>query len=82
MSLLKFQSFLADYSNAVSRASAFDSKITSDAASVSSAPYGDLLALAARQTFAAIEITISRTSSGDFNTSDLLVFMKEISSSG
>ncbi|EIW62026.1 DUF1793-domain-containing protein [Trametes versicolor FP-101664 SS1] len=72
--------FLGDYSNALVRAKAFDAKVNADATKIS-ADYASIVALSIRQGFGAIETTVSRTGSG-FNTSDVLVFMKEISSDG
>ncbi|EMD40769.1 hypothetical protein CERSUDRAFT_111353 [Gelatoporia subvermispora B] len=72
--------FMQDYSGASSRAAALDSKINTDASAVS-ADYAALVALSVRQAYAAFEITISKDSSGQFNTSDVMAFMKEISSS-
>ncbi|KAI0081700.1 DUF1793-domain-containing protein [Panus rudis PR-1116 ss-1] len=74
-------SFLSDYSAALSRANAFDSKVQSDASAISS-DYAAIVALSIRQAFAATELTVSKTSTGSFNTSDVLLFMKEISSDG
>ncbi|KDQ64628.1 hypothetical protein JAAARDRAFT_201939 [Jaapia argillacea MUCL 33604] len=73
--------FLGDYANALSRANAFDSKIDSDASEISS-DYASIVALSVRQAFGATEITISKNSDGTWNTSDVLMFMKEISSDG
>ncbi|EPS94710.1 hypothetical protein FOMPIDRAFT_1054860 [Fomitopsis schrenkii] len=74
-------SFLGDYENALARATAFDAQVKSDASSISS-NYADWAALAVRQAFGAIEFTLSKDSTGNYNTSDILVFMKEISSDG
>ncbi|KAI0736382.1 hypothetical protein C8Q72DRAFT_909206 [Fomitopsis betulina] len=74
-------SFLGDYENALVRATAFDAQVKSDASSISS-DYADWVALAIRQAFGAIEFTLSKDSAGNYNTSDILVFMKEISSDG
>ncbi|KZT74313.1 DUF1793-domain-containing protein [Daedalea quercina L-15889] len=73
--------FLGDYEGALVRATAFDAQVKSDASSISS-DYADWVALAVRQAFGAIEFTVSKDSSGNFNTSDIMVFMKEISSDG
>ncbi|KAI0661062.1 DUF1793-domain-containing protein [Cubamyces menziesii] len=73
--------FLNDYANALARANAFDAKVNADATRISS-DYASIVALSVRQGFGATEITVSRTSSGGFNTSDILMFMKEISSDG
>ncbi|KAI0952144.1 hypothetical protein AcV7_008040 [Taiwanofungus camphoratus] len=73
--------FLGDYSNAVARAQAFDAQVNSDA-SVISSNYSAVVALSVRQAFGATEITISKDSSSQFNTSDIMVFLKEISSDG
>ncbi|KAI0770848.1 DUF1793-domain-containing protein [Irpex lacteus] len=74
-------SFLKDYSAALTRAQAFDSKVQSDA-SVISTDYASIAALSVRQAFGATELTVSKNSAGGFNTSDVLMFMKEISSDG
>ncbi|PPR07202.1 hypothetical protein CVT26_012635 [Gymnopilus dilepis] len=74
-------SFLGDYQNALNRAQAFDNKVASDATKIS-ADYASIVALSIRQALGATEITISKNGGGTFNTSDVLVFMKEISSDG
>ncbi|KAI0036801.1 hypothetical protein K488DRAFT_81789 [Vararia minispora EC-137] len=74
-------SFLNDYSSALSRAQNFDAKVQSDASKTSS-DYAALVALSIRQAFGATEITISKNPDGSFNTDDVLMFMKEISSDG
>ncbi|PPQ83295.1 hypothetical protein CVT25_004034 [Psilocybe cyanescens] len=74
-------SFLGDYKNALTRAQAFDNKVNSDATKIS-ADYASIVALSIRQALGATEITISKNSDGTFNTNDVLVFMKEISSDG
>ncbi|KAJ6539470.1 hypothetical protein B0H19DRAFT_1213411 [Mycena capillaripes] len=74
-------SFLGDFSPALSRANTFDSKVQTDASKIS-ADYAAVVALSIRQAFAATELTLSKTSSGAFNTSDIILFMKEISSDG
>lgn len=43
--------------------------------------YAGLVSLSIRQAFAATELTVSKTSTGAFNTSDVLLFMKGTSSS-
>jgi len=72
--------FLGDYSGSLQRANTFDAKVKSDASKISS-DYAGLAALSVRQAFGAIEITISKNGNS-YNTSDVLVFMKEISSDG
>ncbi|THH14879.1 hypothetical protein EW146_g5515 [Bondarzewia mesenterica] len=74
-------SFIGDYADALSRAKEFDAQVDSDASKIS-ADYSSIVALSVRQTFGATEITISKGSNGQWNTSDVLVFMKEISSDG
>ncbi|VDC02380.1 unnamed protein product [Peniophora sp. CBMAI 1063] len=72
--------FISDYSAAVTRAAAFDSKIQTDASKIST-QYAGIVAASLRQAFGATEITVAKTSSG-YDTSDVLMFMKEISSDG
>ncbi|TBU49426.1 hypothetical protein BD309DRAFT_76359 [Dichomitus squalens] len=73
--------FINDYANALARANAFDAKVKSDASKISS-DYADIVALSVRQALGAIEITVSKDSTGKFNTSDITTFLKEISSDG
>lgn len=54
-----------------------DQKIISDANGISST-YSDLVSLGTRQTLAATEITISKGSDGQYNTSDVKVFMRQM----
>ncbi|KAK7060516.1 hypothetical protein VNI00_001281 [Paramarasmius palmivorus] len=74
-------SFLGDFTNALTRANAFDSKLSTDANKIS-ADYASIAALSVRQAFGATEVTISKNSDGSWNTNDVIVFMKEISSDG
>ncbi|KAF8914019.1 DUF1793-domain-containing protein [Gymnopilus junonius] len=74
-------SFLSDYENALSRADIFDSQVACDATKIS-ADYASVVALSIRQVLGATEITLSKYSNGTYNTDDVIVFMKEISSDG
>jgi hypothetical protein len=71
--------FLVDYPNADMRAQAFDHQVSSDASKFSS-EYQDLVALAARQAFGSLQITLSLDSRGNWNLSDVLTFMKDLNS--
>ncbi|CAE6479297.1 unnamed protein product [Rhizoctonia solani] len=75
--------FLSDseYQHSLTAASALDTKIFNDATPIH-ADYTSIVQLSTRQAFAAVEITLSKTSSGSYNTSDVKIFMKEISSNG
>ncbi|KAJ3489251.1 hypothetical protein NLI96_g2242 [Meripilus lineatus] len=73
--------FLKDYPNALQRAKAFDDRLTTDASKIS-LDYIDVASQVARQAFAATEITVSRNADNSLNTSDVYMFVKEISSSG
>ncbi|KIL59835.1 hypothetical protein M378DRAFT_193746 [Amanita muscaria Koide BX008] len=73
--------FINDFENALSRARLFDAAIQRDAVAVSN-DYADVVALSVRQALGALEITISKTSDGSWNSSDVIVFLKEISSDG
>ena len=53
----------------------FDSKVQTDATKIS-ADYASIVALSIRQALGATEVTISKTSTGAYNTSDVIVFMK------
>lgn len=73
---------MLDFPNAVQRAQQLDSRILAAAQNISS-DYADLLSLAARQVFAATELTISKSTDGSnsYNTSDVMMFMKNIGGS-
>ncbi|KAJ8587203.1 DUF1793-domain-containing protein [Rhizopogon salebrosus TDB-379] len=73
--------FIGDYSTALSRAQVFDEKVSSDASAISS-NYAGIVALSIRQAFGALELTLSKNSDGSWNTDDVLMFLKEISSDG
>lgn len=79
-SLPRFQIsfFLGDFQNAVTSANSFDSKVNSDASKISS-DYASIVELSIRQVLGATEITVSKNADGTFNTSDVLVFMKGLS---
>jgi len=66
-----------DYEDAMTRCLALDSQLT-DAASAISSNYSDLVTLAARQTFGGIDITISNGTDGQWNSSDVMIFMKNL----
>ncbi|QRV90571.1 hypothetical protein RhiJN_18589 [Ceratobasidium sp. AG-Ba] len=72
---------ITEYQHAVAAAWAIDSKIYNDATPIS-ADYTAITQLSLRQAFAGVELTISKTTGGGYNTSDVKVFMKEISSDG
>ncbi|KAF8874093.1 hypothetical protein BD779DRAFT_1704130 [Infundibulicybe gibba] len=72
--------FVKDFPNACQRAIELDQKIMSDALSVSQ-DYADLVSLSARQTVGSIDITVSNGTNGQWNTSDVMIFMKSISDS-
>ncbi|KAI1794379.1 DUF1793-domain-containing protein [Ganoderma leucocontextum] len=73
--------FLNDYANALARGKAFDAQVNTDASKIS-ADYASVVALSIRQAFGATEITVSKNTDGSFDTSNTLMFMKEISSDG
>ncbi|TFY76685.1 hypothetical protein EWM64_g7329 [Hericium alpestre] len=72
--------FLDDFPNAKNRADQLDAKILTAANNVSS-DYADLVSLAARQVFGATELTISKGADGNWSTSDVMMFMKNIGES-
>ncbi|KAJ7924394.1 hypothetical protein B0H13DRAFT_1192380 [Mycena leptocephala] len=74
--------FLKDYANALTTANALDKRVETDAAKISP-DYAGIVALSIRQSLSANELTISKNAhGGGWNTSDVLYFMKEISSDG
>ncbi|KAF9443528.1 hypothetical protein P691DRAFT_778832 [Macrolepiota fuliginosa MF-IS2] len=69
--------FLSDFSDARSRNSDFDTKVLS-AASAVSLEYAGIISLVTRQIFAAMDITIPSMQPGQFNDSDVKIFMKDM----
>jgi len=72
--------FLKNFVNASSRAQQLDKKILKDAASVSD-PLGDLVSLAIAQVYGSTQLTIGTDALGNFNKSDVMMFMKNIGGS-
>lgn len=72
---------MQDYPNAVQRADALDAALEKNASAISS-HYADLVAITARQTMGATELTIGTTENGSFNFSDVKMFMKNLSPGG
>ncbi|KAJ7260577.1 hypothetical protein C8J57DRAFT_1471634 [Mycena rebaudengoi] len=73
--------FLNDYSKALATANTLDKRVETDAGKIS-ADYAAIVALSVRQALAATELTISKGRNGQWNTSDTMYFMKEVSSNG
>ncbi|KAF8885606.1 hypothetical protein BD779DRAFT_1442269 [Infundibulicybe gibba] len=69
--------FIKDFPSARQRAIELDQRITSDALSISQ-DYADLVSLSVRQTVGGIDITASKGSDGQWNTSDVMMFMKSV----
>jgi hypothetical protein len=69
--------FLNDFDNASQRAQALDQRVLQDAASVSSL-LGDLVSLAVPQVYGSAQITIGTDANGNFNKSDVMMFMKNV----
>lgn len=44
--------------------------------------YADLLTLTARQSLSALDVTVSQTQDGSFNTSDVKMFVKDMGGMG
>jgi hypothetical protein len=69
--------FINDFDNASQRAQALDQRILKDAASVSNL-LGDLVSLAVPQVYGSAQITVGRDANGNFNKSDVMMFMKNV----
>ncbi|KAF5378651.1 hypothetical protein D9757_009532 [Collybiopsis confluens] len=72
--------FMSDAQNALKRSIVLDGQIVSDASSISNA-YADVVSLATRQAMAGMEITVGSDSSGRPNSSDVMIFMKDLGNS-
>ena len=73
--------FMDDFSRAQQAAAAYDAEMLATGSTVSG-NYADLLALSARQTMASIDITLALGSDGQWNFTDVLVFMKNMGAAG
>ena len=69
--------FLGDFANASSRARELDQKILQGAAPVSDL-LGDLVSLATAQVYGSTQLTIGTDANGNYNESDVMMFMKNI----
>ena len=69
--------FLDDFSNAFSRAQVLDGKIVQDAGSVANY-FSSLTALALAEVYGSMELTVWTDGHGNYNKSDVMVFMKNI----
>ena len=65
----------------MARAVALDNKIMQDAWKIS-AKYVDLVSLAARQVMGSLDFTIGTDSKGNPDPSDVMIFMKDVGTSG
>jgi hypothetical protein len=73
--LTQIVDFLNDFSNASSRAHQLDLKILQDAANFSSL-FGDLAYPALAAVYGSTQLTIGTDANGNFNKSDVMMFMK------
>ena len=69
--------FLGDFTNASSRAQQLDHIILQNASSVSNV-LGDLVSLAIAQVYGSTQLTVGIDASGNPNSSDVMMFMKNI----
>ncbi|KAH9050589.1 hypothetical protein EDB84DRAFT_1555238 [Lactarius hengduanensis] len=69
--------FMNDFANASSRARQLDQKILQDAAPISGL-LGDLVSFATAHVYGSTQPTVAIDSSGEFNKSDVMAFMKNI----
>lgn len=72
---------MQDYQNALQRANTLDATLEKNASAISS-HYADLVAVTARQTMGATELTIGATGNGSLDLSDVKMFMKNLSPGG
>ncbi|KAH9000737.1 hypothetical protein EDB86DRAFT_2802105 [Lactarius hatsudake] len=72
--------FLGDFANASSRAQILDQKILQGAAPVSNL-LGDLVSISTAQVYGSTQLTIGTDANGNYNKSDVMMFMKNIGGS-
>ena len=71
--------FLDDYDDALTESQTLDSELLSSSTASAGSNYSDIITLSVRQVYGSIDVTIPNDS---LDTSDVLVFLKEISSDG
>lgn len=71
--------FFDDYSAAYTESQILDANLSSKATAVAGSNYSDIVTLSLRQAYGGLDLTIPNDS---LNTSDILAFIKEISSDG
>ncbi|KAI0310163.1 hypothetical protein OF83DRAFT_1070995 [Amylostereum chailletii] len=70
--------FLSDFEAARTRAHQVDDKITGAASSAIAGPnYADLVSLATRQVFGTTQLSVAKGTDGTWNTSDVMMFMRD-----
>ena len=70
--IIQISFFLGDYSNSMKLSQDFDSRVQTDSQMISK-DYAIITAISARQAFAGVEVTVSK-SGNSYNTSDVYVF--------
>jgi len=80
ISWFQINDFLNDFPDASQRAQQLDRKILQDAASVSDL-LGDLVSLAVPQVYGSSQITVGIDNSGNLDTSDVMMFIKDVGGS-
>ncbi|PCH42735.1 hypothetical protein WOLCODRAFT_152776 [Wolfiporia cocos MD-104 SS10] len=68
---------LSDFNAALGRATDLDNQVMAATSNIST-NYTDIVHLGARQTFAGIDITVSKGTDGAWNMSDVKIFMKNV----
>ena len=74
--IIKIDAFIADSPQAKARADNFDAEILGAIADRSDS-YKALISITARQAMASTELTVSNTTDGQWNLSDLQMFMRD-----
>ena len=73
--------FMTDYEYALQQSRQFDLALDVAATGLANSEYSSVVALVARQVYTGLSITIGRDASGELDTGDIMVFVKEISTS-
>ena len=78
---VQYEQFVKDQIRARSAAASLDVRLLADANAISP-EYANLISLVTRQAMGAGEITMGRGSGGDWNQSDVMMFLKDMGSLG
>ena len=77
---MQIEEVLSDFTAALDRAIDLDNRVMAASSNIST-EYTNIVSLGSRQAFAGIDITVSNDTNGEWNMSDVKMFMKDVGNS-